>query len=332
MASILVTGGSGFIGSNLCRTLLEQGHTVHAVDNLITGKRENVAPLLSQRQFSFYELDIVDVSILDTFKKKHLDYIYHLACPTGVPNLTILAEEMLRTCSIGTFHVLELARQHHARVLYASSAEVYGDPEVFPQHEEYTGNVHPLGPRSAYEEGKRFSEACISMYASRYAVDARVVRIFNTYGPGMSLDDTRVIPQFVRSVRDNKPLRIYGDGGQTRAHMYVDDLVRGFLVVMEKGNVGEAYNLGNDIPMTIRALADLVIELTGHKAGIDFRPHFISDHGKRCPTVEKVKKLGWQPSIAIEEGLNQMFALHLAVPNTMPVLATRRTQSRARRA
>ncbi|RJR13363.1 NAD-dependent epimerase/dehydratase family protein [Candidatus Parcubacteria bacterium] len=317
MASILVTGGGGFIGSNLCRTLLKEGHRVVAIDNLITGKAENTVSLLTNPNFLFIEKDITDPSFLHTFEKEKFDYIYHLACPTGVPNLTILAEEMLRTCSIGTLHVLELAKLHGSRVLYASSAEVYGDPEVFPQTESYTGNADPVGPRSAYEEGKRFSESCVVMYVRRHAISGVIVRIFNTYGPGMSLDDTRVIPQFIKSVRDEKPFRIYGEGTQTRAHLFIDDLLRGLQLVMEKGEAGEAYNVGSATPMTIRNLADLLISLTNHKAGIDFQPHFISDHGGREPSVEKVKKLGWKQEVQLKEGLEKMIATYLShVPVT----------------
>lgn len=316
MASILVTGGAGFIGSNLCRTLLQQGHRVVAVDNLITGKQENTLPFLHTSRFSFHRLDITDPAFVSVFEKEKFDFIYHLACPTGVPNLTLLAEEMLRTCSIGTFHVLELAKKHESRVLYASSAEVYGDPEVFPQGEDYTGNVDPIGPRSAYEEGKRFSESCVAMYVRRHAVSGVIVRIFNTYGPGMSLDDTRVIPQFIKSIRDKKPLRIYGNGSQTRAHLFIDDLIRGLLLVMEKGSAGEAYNVGSHTPMSIKNVAELLISLTGHTAGIDFQPHFISDHGGREPSVKKVRELGWEQHVTLKDGLQRMIATYLA-PTTV---------------
>lgn len=321
MASILVTGGAGFIGSNLCRVLLEKGHTVTAVDNFITGKSENLISLLTNSAFTFFEKDITDPDFLTLFGGKKFEYIYHLACPTGVPNLTILAEEMIRTCSIGTLQVLELAKAHGSRVLFASSAEVYGDPEVFPQTENYNGNADPIGPRSAYEEGKRFSESCVVMYARRHTVSGVIVRIFNTYGPGMSLDDTRVIPQFIKSVRDGKPFRIYGDGSQTRAHLFVDDLLRGLQIVMEKGQVGEAYNVGSETPMTIKDLAELTISMTGHTAGIDFQPHFISDHGGRKPSVLKVQALGWKQQVPLKEGLQTMIRTYLT-PVATPVSET----------
>jgi len=256
-------------------------------------------------------MDIVDASVIDAFQGERIDYIYHLACPTGVPNLVVLAEEMLKTCSLGTIHVLELARKHGSRVLLTSSAEAYGDPQEFPQREDYTGNVDPIGPRSAYEEGKRFSEACVATYVRKYGVSAVIVRIFNTYGPGMSLDDTRVIPQFLRNVRDKKPFKIYGDGSQTRTHLFVDDLVNGLRVVMEKGRAGEVYNTGGNTSMSIRALAELVISLTGHEAGINFQPHFIHDHAGRCPSTEKVRELGWEQHVSLEDGLRRMLAVCL---------------------
>lgn len=311
MASILVTGGAGFIGSNLCRTLLAEGHTVHAVDNCITGSRTNVAPLESDANFFFYLQDISDPQFLETFLHTKIDLIYSLACPTGVPNLITLAEEMLRTCSYGTFNVLEIAKHHRAKLLLTSTAEVYGQPLTSPQDETYNGNVNPLGMRSAYEEGKRFAESTHAMYVRKYAVDARVVRIFNTFGPGMSLNDFRVIPHFIQCVLNEQPLRLYGDGLQTRTHLYVDDLVRGLTTVMEHGIPGEAYNVGGEHQMTVRELAELVISLTDHAAGIVYEPHFIEDHTHRRPSVEKAKALGWSQQVSVEEGLQRMIAHHM---------------------
>lgn len=311
MASILVTGGAGFIGSNLCRSLLRQGHTVYAVDNCITGRRENIAPLEGDARFSFYAIDITDPAFVALFESKKLDYIYTLACPTGVPNLITLATEMLRTCSLGTFHVLELARIHRARLLLTSTAEIYGQPLVSPQDENYTGNVNPLGVRSAYEEGKRFAEATVAVYVRTHGVDARVVRVFNTFGPGMSLSDQRVIPQFIQSIIAGNPLRLYGDGLQTRTHLFVDDLVRGLELVMEKGIPGEAYNIGGEHQMTVRELAELILTLAERKGDVMYEPHFIEDHTHRKPSVEKVKALGWSQEIPVEEGLRRMLALHL---------------------
>lgn len=311
MASILVTGGAGFIGSNLCRALLAEGHIVHAVDNGITGSRSNIAALESDANFFFYPLDISTPQFVEAFFHTKIDAIYSLACPTGVPNLITLAEEMLHTCSYGTFNVLEIAKHHGAKLLLTSTAEVYGQPLVSPQDETYTGNVNPLGVRSAYEEGKRFAEATLAMYVRKHGVDARVVRIFNTFGPWMSLSDFRVIPQFIHSVMTDQPLRLYGDGLQTRTHLYVDDLVRGLQLVMEKGTPGEAYNVGGEHQMTVRELAELVITLTKHDAGIFYEPHFIEDHTHRRPSVEKAKSLGWSQQVSVEEGLRRMITHHL---------------------
>lgn len=311
MASILVTGGAGFIGSNLCRSLLAEGHVVHCVDNFVTGSRENIAALTRYENFFFYEFDIANPSLSKLIEAR-LDYVYHLACPTGVPNLTLLATEMLHACSYGMFNVLELAKAHSAKLLFTSTAEIYGQPLKSPQDETYTGNVHPMGIRSAYEEGKRFSEACLAAYVRYHGLDARVVRVFNTYGPGMSLADRRVIPQFIGSVQRGEALRIFGDGSQTRTHLFVDDLVRGLKLVMSAGMPGEVYNVGGELPMTVRALAELVIALTGHGAGISLEPHFIEDHTHRRPSTEKAKSLGWSQEVLIADGLQRMIDLHIA--------------------
>lgn len=311
MASILVTGGAGFIGSNVCRSLLLEGHRVHSVDNYITGSRENVAALSPHDNFTFYEFDIANPAFATLFSEK-IDFVYHLACPTGVPNLTVLATEMLHACSYGMFNVLDLAKSHEAKMLFTSTAEIYGQPQVSPQTEEYTGNVHPMGIRSAYEEGKRFSESCLAAYVRYHGLDARVVRVFNTYGPGMSLRDRRVIPQFISSVQQGEPLRIYGDGSQTRTHLFVDDLIRGLHLAMHAGKPGEVYNVGGESPMTVRDLAELVIALTGHPAGIEYEPHFIEDHTNRRPHTEKIQSLGWTQTVPIAVGLQRLIDLHIA--------------------
>lgn len=310
MASILVTGGAGFIGSNLCRTLLEEGHTVHGVDNFITGSRDNIAILSEYADFTFIEADISTPGFASGITERY-DFIYHLACPTGVPNLTRLANEMLHTCSFGMFNILDLAKAQGAKFLFTSTAEIYGQPEKFPQDETYTGNVAPMGIRSPYEEGKRFSESCLAAYVRYHGLDGRVVRVFNTYGPGMSLSDQRVIPQFVGSVKRGEAIRIYGDGSQTRTHLYVDDLIRGIRLVMDAGTPGEAYNVGGENPMSIRSLAELLIELTAHDSGIEYVPHFIEDHRDRHPSTEKVRTLGWRQEILIRDGLQVMIDLHV---------------------
>lgn len=303
---VLVAGGSGFIGSNLSRALLDAGASVDCVDSLITGRIESIDSLRSHRRFRYFKFDITDRDFFNTFSKEHYDEIYHLACPTGVPNIQLYGEEMLKTCSIGTDNILRLACTHNAKVLYASSAEVYGDPEVFPQHEEYSGNVHPTGPRSAYEEGKRFSEALVRAYVEKYQLDAKIVRIFNTFGIGMSPDDTRVIPRFLKLIKEGKKIVIYGDGTQTRTHLYVDDLIAGLMMVLENGCAGEVYNVGGDKQLTIADLAELIKSLTTLTVDVEYQPHFIEDHSGRHPMVSKVKELGWDPHIDVTEGLVRM--------------------------
>ncbi len=302
----LVTGGAGFVGSNLCRHLLESGAAVDCVDNLITGRRESISNLDENASFQFFEVDISDPEFVSAFKSNDYDEIFHLACPTGVPNIGPMAEEMLVTCSTGTDNVLKLARENQAKLVYTSSAEVYGDPEVFPQTESYNGNVDPIGPRSAYEEGKRFSESLVAMYVKKYQVEAKIVRLFNTFGSGMSPDDTRVIPQFLKQIREGKKIVIYGDGTQNRVHMHVSDLIRGLTLVMEKGTPGEVYNIGGAKQMTIKELAELIDSLTPMPVDIEFRPHFIEDHGGRLPDTTKIRQLGWQPTVSTTEGLLEM--------------------------
>jgi nucleoside-diphosphate-sugar epimerase len=302
---ILITGGAGFIGSNLCRTLLAKDFEVFAADNLITGNKENLAPLLTNDKFHFDELDINSPEFLKKFRDIKVDQIYHLACPTGVPNIKIFGEEMLLTSSLGSFNVLELVKIHRAKLIFSSTAEVYGNPEVFPQTENYNGNVSPIGPRSAYEEGKRFSESLIVTYTQKYKLDTKIVRIFNTFGPFMHENDRRVIPTFIKQILNGKPITIYGDGNQTRTHLFIDDLISGLLLTMEKGGTGEAYNIGGRNQITINQLAKTLLEITDRTNGIEYISHFIEDHNHRRPSIEKVKQLGWQQKISLEEGLKK---------------------------
>jgi nucleoside-diphosphate-sugar epimerase len=306
MKHTLITGAAGFIGTHLSKKLLQEGHAVYAVDNFITGHPENLTPLLQSKNFHFLQEDITHASFQRTFLNVPLDQIYHLACPTGVPNIQLLAQEMLETCSIGTRNILEIARTHNASLIFTSSCEVYGDPERFPQQESYTGNVDPIGLRSPYEEGKRFSEALLMMYVRKYNLAARITRFFNIYGPGMSLKDHRVIPQFLHSITNKKPLSIYGDGEQKRTFLYVNDAIAGLQLVMDQGIPGEAYNMGSTHQTTIRELGELLLSFIEHKQEIQFQPHFIEDHHARLPSTEKLEKLGWRQKISLQEGLQRV--------------------------
>lgn len=314
--SILVTGGAGFIGSHLTETLLAQGHVVYVVDNLITGRKENLQGFRKNPHLHFFKIDITNPIFKRKFATIALDEIYHLACPTGVPNIRILAEEMLLTCSLGTRAVLELAKKKRSQVVISSTAEIYGQPEVFPQHENYHGNVDPIGPRSPYEEGKRFSESLAAMYASKHKLDVKIARIFNTFGPAMSLEDRRVIPQFIRSIKEKRAIVIYGDGSQTRTHLYVEDLVKGLQIIMDRGMTGEAYNVGGTAPLTIRSLAEKFIRLTNQSTTITYIPHFIEDHHARLPSVEKILALGWRQTITLEIGLEKILRHHNILPES----------------
>jgi dTDP-glucose 4,6-dehydratase len=303
MKRVLVTGGAGFIGSNLCRKLLTSQEVI-AVDNFITSTPDNVKQLLQNQHFTLIKHDITKpFSNSQRLLLSNLDEIYHLACPTGVPNVVTLAEEMLMTCSIGTRHILELAKQNNAKLIFTSTSEIYGDPEKFPQDETYTGNVDPLGMRSPYEEGKRFAESLIMLYVRKYGLDAKIVRIFNTYGPGMTFADQRIIPHFLQSVRSHKPIPVHGKGTQTRTFCYVDDLVQGLLLVQKKGKKGEVYNLGNDSEITIKKVAEMIKALTKTAVPIQFIERPDHDHNRRKPSLKKIKELGWQPKISFEDGL-----------------------------
>lgn len=303
---ILITGGAGFIGSSLAKVLLTEGAHVDCVDNLITGRLESIQALRMNKNFRFLKMDINDAIFLMTCLSTRYDEIYHFACPTGVPNIRVYGEEMLKTCSRGTENVLELACAQGARVIYASSAEVYGDPDVFPQGEEYHGNVDPVGPRSAYEEGKRFGEAITRLYSEKYHVDAKIIRIFNTFGAGMSPDDSRVIPRFMKQIRDRRSIIVYGDGTQMRTHLYIGDLIAALLLVMGQGQRGEVYNIGGERQLSILELIDIIKGLTPLPVEVEHRPHFIEDHAGRLPMIAKVKELGWEPRVDIREGLRRM--------------------------
>lgn len=303
MANILVTGGAGFVGSHLCETLLEDGHRVHCLDNLSSGNRDNLQSIMQNPLFSFEEIDICTLYRSET----RLDLIYHLASPASPKDYLAHPLETLKTNSVGTWNIVELAEQHRARLIVASTSEVYGDPLEVPQKEKYWGNVNPVGPRSPYDEGKRFSEAVCAAFTHVYGADARIVRIFNTYGPRLRPEDGRVISNFIWQALRGQPLTVYGDGSQTRSFLYIGDLIRALLLMAEvQERPPGPVNLGNPVETTVGDLAKLVIRLTGSKSRIEYKPLPQDDPKRRLPSIERAQKyLGWSPQVSLEKGLEE---------------------------
>jgi len=309
----VVGGGSVFLGSQRCDALLARGDSVVCVENLVAGRRANVAHLESNDRFEFVQADVCQPFDIEG----PVDAVMNLASPASPKDYYELPIETLDVGSIGTRNLLELARVNDARFFMASTSEVYGDPDIHPQVEEYWGNVNPIGQRSMYDEAKRFSEALCFAYHRTHGVDLRVVRIFNTYGPRMQPDDGRVVSNFIVQGLRNEPLTIYGDGSQTRSFCFVADEVRGFLSLLDCPLVGPV-NIGNPGEFTMLELADLVIELTGSTAGIVHEPLPSDDPKQRRPDITIAKsELGWEPQIALREGLAKTidaFRTELAVP------------------
>ncbi len=295
---ILVTGAAGFLGSHLCDALLASGHSVVAVDNLLTGRKENLQHLARDSKFEFVERDICK-----PFDLGHVDQIYHLASPASPVDYMTHGIATLKVGSEGTFNALELARKYSARFFLSSTSECYGDPLEHPQKESYWGHVNPIGPRSVYDESKRFSEAA-TMAAHRYwKVDVRIVRIFNTYGPRMQLNDGRVVPNFMKQALRGEPLTVYGDGSQTRSFCYVSDEIDGFLRLMGSSEV-LPINIGNPSEFTILECAKQVLKITGSKSSIKYEPLPQDDPKQRRPDITKARQLlGWEPKIDLETGL-----------------------------
>jgi len=305
--NVLITGGAGFIGTHLTERLLLAGHKVWAVDNFSTGKRHNPHKFAADPNYTFWEGSVVEQDFVDYCLglEERMDRIYDLACPTGVPNIEKLGEEMLLVCSQGARHVLELARKWDADMLHTSSSEIYGDPLVFPQSETYTGNVDPLGPRANYEEGKRFSETWAKLYADKYGVRVRLVRLFNVYGPYMSISDERVVPRFGQQALLGQSLTVHGDGMQTRTLCFIQDILDGFELVITKGQSGEVYNLGSDQELKMKELAELIIQLAGSESTTLSAPRASHDHNSRMPDLKKLRLLGWSEQTGLQEGLMQ---------------------------
>lgn len=306
---ILVTGGAGFIGSHLCDALLADGHQVTCLDNCLTGSVANIAHLEGHPDFRFVRHDLVEP--FDGPGSTDVEAIFHLASPASPVGYRTYSIETMLVNSVGTIHMLRLAADRGARFLLTSTSEVYGDPLVHPQREDYWGNVNPIGLRSCYDEAKRFAEAATMEWIRKTGVDARIVRIFNTYGPRNQLDDGRVVPNFITQALRGQPLTVYGDGAQTRSFQYVSDLVSGIRKAMfTPETTGEVFNLGNPGEFTILEFARLVIEISGSRSEIEFRPLlFDDDPTRRRPDISKAKeRLGWEPLVPLQEGLEKAIA------------------------
>lgn len=296
----LVTGGAGFLGSHLCDALLGEGYAVVAVDNLLTGRASNLEHLRHDPDFELRELDICQ-----PFDCGKVDYVFHFACPASPVDYSTHGIATLQVGSVGTFHALEIAKKYGAQYLISSTSECYGDPLQHPQTESYWGNVNPVGPRSVYDEAKRFSEAATAAYRRYHKVDTRIVRIFNTYGPRMQLNDGRVIPNFMKQALRNEDLTVYGDGKQTRSFCYVSDEIEGIMRMAKSSEPGPI-NIGNPSEFTILECAQQVLAVTGSQSRIRYEPLPQDDPKQRCPDISKAKQLlGWEPTIDLSTGLKE---------------------------
>jgi len=305
---LLITGGAGFLGSHLCELFLEKGHEVVCMDNLITGTTDNIAHIRSDK-FQFIKHDVTEY----IYVKGDLDYILHFASPASPVDYLEYPIQTLKVGSLGTHKALGLALAKGAKFLLASTSEVYGDPLVHPQTEEYWGNVNPVGPRGVYDEAKRFAEALTMSYHRYHGVDTHIVRIFNSYGPRMRAKDGRVVSNFTVQALSGKPLTIYGDGSQTRSFCYVSDLIDG-IYRLSTSDVHTPLNLGNPVETTVLQFAKKIIELTGSKSEIVYKPLPVDDPKVRRPDISKARKhLGWEPKVSLEEGLRKTIGWFKAV-------------------
>src|SRR3954464_5578584 len=327
-STALITGGAGFIGSLLCDALLQRGNRVICLDNLFTGTIANIRPLLNHRNFRFIEHDVRDHLSLE----EDVDRIYSLACPASPRHYQKDPIGTMKTCVLGTINLLELAREKSARILQASTSEVYGDPEIHPQPESYLGHVNPIGPRACYDEGKRAAETLMFDYHRLHGVEIKVARIFNTYGPRMLENDGRVVSNFIVQALRGQPITIYGGGTQTRSFCFVDDLVRGLQLLMESpSSVTGPCNLGNPHEVTIEAIARDVLAYTESASPLRFEELPKDDPKRRKPVIDTaVKALGWRPRVALEDGLKATlayFAMRMAraAPALVPAIASRRS-------
>lgn len=310
MKSVLVTGGAGFLGSHLCDRLIEQGQNVICLDNFFTGSKRNIAHLIGHPRFELIRHDIVQPIYLE------VNEIYNLACPASPVAYQYNPIKTIKTSTVGMVNVLGLAKRCQAKVLHASTSEVYGDPEVHPQVEEYWGHVNPLGPRSCYDEGKRIAESLCVNYQQAHQVPIRIVRIFNTYGPRMDPNDGRVISNFINQALRGEPLTIYGDGSQTRSFCYVDDLVEGFLKMMAQDETSGPVNLGNPVENSMLELAEATLEIVSSKSKLEYCPLPTDDPKQRCPDISKARSiLNWEPRVSLQEGLKKTVAYYQGLMN-----------------
>jgi dTDP-glucose 4,6-dehydratase len=294
----LVTGGAGFLGSHLCDALLAEGYSVIAVDNLLTGRLSNLEHLRHEPRFELREIDICE-----PFDCGKIDYVFHFASPASPVDYSVHGIATLKVGSLGTFHALEMARRYSAKYLISSTSECYGDPLEHPQKESYWGNVNPIGPRSVYDESKRFAEAATVAYRRYHNVDTRIARIFNTYGPRMQLNDGRVVPNFMKQALRGEDLTVYGDGTQTRSFCYVSDEIDGFIRLAKSSETGPV-NIGNPQEFTILECAQQVLSVTGSTSRLVYEALPVDDPKQRCPDISKARALlGWEPRVQLEEGL-----------------------------
>ena len=304
---IVVTGGAGFIGSHLCDRLIEQGHSVVCVDSLLTGSQDNIRHLLGNPNFTFRHHDIVEPFDIE----EPLDQIYNLACPASPVQYQENPVHTIKANTVGVINMLGLARKHSARILQASTSEIYGDPTVHPQTEEYRGNVNPIGPRACYDEGKRCAEALFFDYHRMHGLDIKIVRLFNIYGPRMAFNDGRVVSNFIVQALRSEPLTVDGDGSQTRSFCYVDDLVDGIVGMMNSPlGVTGPVNLGNPVELSIKQFGEKIVELSASASILSYSGSFrVDDPMQRCPDITKARELlGWQPAVGLQAGLEKTIA------------------------
>ncbi len=300
----LVTGGAGFVGSHLCERLLHEGYWVVCVDNLCTGTLENVAHLTDDPRFEYIEHDVTTHMNISG----ELDEVYHFASPASPMDFERIPVQILQVGSVGTHNALGLAKSRGARFLLASSSEVYGDPLVHPQHEDYRGNVNQIGVRGVYDEAKRYAESITMAYHRHHGLDTRIARVFNTHGPRMRPDDGRIISTFISQALAGQPLTIHGDGSQTRSIQYVDDLIEGVLRLMHSGET-RPVNLGNPVELTVREIADLILDLSGNTGATIQTPLPIDDPKRRRPDITRAREvLGWEPRVSTQKGLEKTLA------------------------